>query len=224
MTQGGSWGPRLVLCTSDLEDCGSSMEGNLDLVRVEQCGCYSRDCEQGELNLRSRVAEMPSSYESPRTTSLAIELVAEPPGGFFGRGLNEDYGAGWSSDDIEDEGMGPTKVISAPSTIVGSSPATSGFFFYSPKKGSHCLFLESLNPTKGMPQNQWISNKMVHCGQIGGISVESCEGGWDNLVGKIGRIKTVIGLQIAGQKRKAPGSWKALETLLTMTNAGVRRS
>lgn len=87
---------------------------------------------------------------------------------------------------MEDDGgeadrRGLAKVLSVPSTAMGSSPATSGFFA-SPEKGNQRLFVESLNPSKGMSQNCWIPNKMVQCGKIVGISVENCKGGWDSLV------------------------------------------
>lgn len=81
--------------------------------------------------------------------------------------------AGWSIDTMEDDGgeadrRGLAKVLSVPSTAMGSSPATSGFFT-SPEKGNQRLFVESLNPSKGTSQNCWIPNKMVHCGKIVGF-------------------------------------------------------
>lgn len=96
-------------------------------------------------------------------------------------GFEGDLSAGWSTDAIEDDGGGAdrrglAKVLSAPSTAMGSSPATSGFFSL-PEKGIQRLFVESLRPSKVMSQNCWISNKMVHCGKIVGISVENCKGG-----------------------------------------------
>lgn len=180
--QGGIWKPKLVLYSSDSEDCGSSVEGNLKLVESELVGLGSGDREPGGLGFRIWRAEttLLASRGSPSSKTLAIGLVAETLGGFSG-GLEEDSWAGWSSDAEEPDGRGTVRAISVPSTTMGSSPATSGFFT-SLEKGSQRLFVESLDVPKGMSQNQWISHKMVHCGQIVGISVENRERGWDSLV------------------------------------------
>lgn len=99
MLQGSSWGPKLVLYSFDSEDCGSSVEGNLELVESELVGGGSGDRERGWLGFRIRGTETISLAPrgSPSSTMLAIGVVAETPRVFAG-GLEKDSKAGWSFD------------------------------------------------------------------------------------------------------------------------------
>lgn len=109
---------------------------------------------------------------SKKKLELSVEIIAS----------REDNSCiGWLPDALGDIHRGCATVISVPLTATSSSLATGGFFT-SLEKGKEHLFADFSGSSGGMLHDHWISQKIRQCGQVVGISMENCNGGWHSLV------------------------------------------